>query len=115
MSYAEFVDWLAYYQVEPFGGLRDDLHAALVASLIANANRDPKKRRKPFSPGEFIPDWWKGKEAAEGPAHVARLLAKMRMLTAGYSEWPEGEPIQSDDGALRPQGDQPETIGRKWR
>lgn len=107
MSYAEFTDWLVYYRVEPFGAMRDDLHAALVACLIANANRDPKKRRKPFAPGEFIPDWWRerGREA-EGPAHVAMLLAKMRML----SGW------EDVDGELAGEPDaQPDEIGRKWR
>lgn len=46
---------MAYYNLEPFGdelALMDE-HFAGLKSLIANANRDPKKRRKPFVPGDF--------------------------------------------------------------
>lgn len=87
MSQAEFVDWLAFYNVEPFGGLRGDIHTALIVTMLANANRNPKKKMTPFKPSEFMPDWW-GKEeraAPEGPAHVAGLLAKMRMFTGDPS------------------------------
>lgn len=114
MSYAEFVDWLAYYQVEPWGDVRGDLHAALVAAIIANANRDPKKRRKPYTPGEFMPDWWKGRGQPEGPAHVAQLLAKMQMLTDGGGDGEElgPEPEPEIGPVIEPQ---PEAGSRKWR
>jgi hypothetical protein len=38
MSSDEFTDWMAYYQISPFGDYRQDIQAALVASTIANAN-----------------------------------------------------------------------------
>jgi hypothetical protein len=59
MSSAEFAEWRAYQRlVGPLAGpSRDDWRSALVASLIANVNRDQKKRRKPYSPEDFIPDW----------------------------------------------------------
>jgi hypothetical protein len=46
---------MAYYNLEPFGdelALMDE-HFAGLKSLIANANRDPKQRRKAFGPGDF--------------------------------------------------------------
>jgi flagellar basal body rod protein FlgC len=46
---------MAYYQLEPFGEERDDLRAGIVASTIANANRNPKKRARPFQAKEFMP------------------------------------------------------------
>jgi flagellar basal body rod protein FlgC len=46
---------MAFYQLEPFGEERDDLRSGIVASTIANANRNPKKRRRPFRPKEFMP------------------------------------------------------------
>lgn len=82
MSYAEFVDWQAYYLIEPFGGVRDDLHAALVVAMLANVNRDPKKHKAAYKVSEFMPDWWKDK-ADPGAAHVAGLLAKMQMFVGG--------------------------------
>jgi mitochondrial fission protein ELM1 len=30
-------------------------HTSLVCSILANANRDPKKRRKPYKPDDFNP------------------------------------------------------------
>lgn len=34
---AEFAEWWAYYDIEPFGQERDNLHAAMIASVAANA------------------------------------------------------------------------------
>jgi len=35
--------------------LRHDLRAGVLAAITANANRDPKKRRKPYAPSDFFP------------------------------------------------------------
>ena len=56
---------MAYDQLEPFGERRADLRMAVLASLIANANRDPDKRREPFTPADFMPRF-----EAEPPAAV---------------------------------------------
>jgi hypothetical protein len=37
MSSAEFAEWMAYYQIEPFGQERDNWHAATLATLIAGS------------------------------------------------------------------------------
>lgn len=55
ISSREFTEWIAYYQLEPFGEERADLRMGIIASLIANSNRDPKKRKKPFEPKDFMP------------------------------------------------------------
>lgn len=47
-------EWMAYYGLEPFGQERENMHAGLVTSAVYNVNRDPKKHRKPFSPGDFM-------------------------------------------------------------
>jgi hypothetical protein len=52
MGAGELVEWMAYYSIEPFGAERDNLHAGIVASVVANANRDPK--RKPVKPDDFM-------------------------------------------------------------
>jgi hypothetical protein len=46
---------MAFYRVEPFGERRADLRMAIVAALIANVNRDPKKQREPFTVDDFMP------------------------------------------------------------
>lgn len=55
MSSKEFAEWMAYAQIEPFGDERADLRMAILASLIANVNRDPKKRSTPYEVSDFMP------------------------------------------------------------
>ncbi len=55
---------MAFYRIEPFGERRADLRAAIVAALIANVNRDPKKQREPFTVDDFMP---KFEQLAEPP------------------------------------------------
>jgi hypothetical protein len=52
MSARELDDWTAYWQVEPWGPWRDNVHAGLIASVIANVNRRPGSRA--FSYADFM-------------------------------------------------------------
>lgn len=54
MPYAEFVDWLAYSRIEPFGDERSDWRAALQAYVVAETNRGRTKRKRPFRPKDFL-------------------------------------------------------------
>ena len=56
MSAKEFTEWMAYYELEPFGPVRDDQRAGEVASVLANVHRDSKKRPTPFSAVDFFPN-----------------------------------------------------------
>lgn len=49
--------WMAYDRIEPFGPGRADLRTGILASVIANVNRDPKQRRQPYTPADFIPSF----------------------------------------------------------
>lgn len=51
----ELTEWAAYFALEPWGTEVEDWRAGLVAATIANANRDPKKRRRPYEPKDFMP------------------------------------------------------------
>jgi len=81
MSSSEFLEWQAFYSEEPFGESRGDLHAALVATTLANAHRNPEKRRKPFGLDDFLPRYWERAEDAEQRSGQS-LLAKVAMLNA---------------------------------
>lgn len=48
---------MAYASIEPFGEGRADLRMGILASLIANVNRDTKKKSEPFVPADFIPGY----------------------------------------------------------
>lgn len=81
MGAAEFAEWRVYLAVEPTGGVRDDLHTAMLMTLLANANRDRKRHPKPFTLQEFMPDFWRQLEERRGP-DAATLMAKFKMLTS---------------------------------
>ncbi len=51
----ELTEWMAFYELEPFGAERGDLQAGIVAATVANANRDPKKQKRPFEAQDFMP------------------------------------------------------------
>ncbi len=57
ISSIELTEWMAYYGLEPWGTEPADLRAGIVASTFANANRDPKRQRRPFTPQDFMPRW----------------------------------------------------------
>ena len=77
MSSRQLAEWIAYYQVEPWGEERADLRAGIVASTIANVNRSPK-RTKPYTPHDFMPRFEKEAETAE--EKTQRLMAQMRSI-----------------------------------
>ena len=72
----EFAEWMAYMTLEPFGPNRDDLRAGTVAAMIANVNRDSRKRSEPFVPGDFFPEIAEKVTEAEAPA-PATLESKL--------------------------------------
>ena len=47
--------WLALCKQHELDEERLDYRAALIASIIAEVNRNHKKRREPFSPQDFMP------------------------------------------------------------
>jgi hypothetical protein len=49
----EFLEWMAFYQLEPFGEERADVRAGIIASVIANVNR--RKGAPPFTAKDFMP------------------------------------------------------------
>jgi len=73
MSAREFDDWRLYAVLEPFGEERADLRMGILASVIANANSDPKKRTKPFDPKDFMPDFAAEPEKPMTPKQLATI------------------------------------------
>lgn len=53
MSAAEFGEWMALYQLEPWGEARADVAAGQVAALIANVHRG--RDAPPFKTLDFCP------------------------------------------------------------
>lgn len=68
MSSAEFVEWQAYHQIEPFGEERADLRAGIVAATVANRGRS--KKDKVFKPKDFMPRF----DQPRGPMTAEQML-----------------------------------------
>ena len=77
ISEAEFQKWMYVYSVYPFGERAAFYRSGMIASMIANQNRDPKKS-KPLTAQDFMPkDPFAAKEkpSKKGVADVARVAA----------------------------------------
>lgn len=54
MTSSEFESWMAYSEVEPFGGAINDLRHGQQMALACNINRDTKSHPAPFTASEFM-------------------------------------------------------------
>lgn len=46
--------WMAYFAVEPFGVVRDDIRTAMLAAVICNNNPNRRKNSRPASIEDFM-------------------------------------------------------------
>lgn len=74
VSSAEFVEWIAYYDMEPFGDRMDDLRAGTIAAVTANCNR--AKDTDPYAPLDFVP-WAKRAEPVQPQAPAPEAIAAL--------------------------------------
>ena len=70
----ELTEWAVFFNLEPWGAEVEDWRSGLIASTIANVNRDPKKQRKPFTPGDFMPKRDKEETPIQPPEEQAKTL-----------------------------------------
>lgn len=74
MLHSEFVDWQAYYRLEPFGEWRADVRSGIVASTMANIWRGKNGRR--MSAKDFMPEFG---QHATNPEKQTEFLVKKLM------------------------------------
>lgn len=108
MPAAQFSAWILFAEIEPFGELRDDYRMANMMQLMANMNRNVKKRPEPFTLEDFMLDWdgsraerqrmeeVSRRQAAKTPADMLRIA---RLWAAVYNP-----PGTNNDGTPRPIG-----------
>lgn len=65
LSSREMAEYMAFFRLEPWGTEVEDWRAALIASTIANTARDTKRRRKPYEPKDFMPEYGPPKRQEE--------------------------------------------------
>lgn len=68
----EFAEWMAYHELDPFGGERGDLQAGIIAATLANVNRS--KGTQPYKPGDFMPKFGERVKRISSPEGMKALL-----------------------------------------
>lgn len=93
------MEWMIYESLEPFDGRRGDYHAAQVAQMLYNLNRDAKKEPKGRPLGEFLlefdaeelTDEQRAEKAAQEQANkmrVAEIIMRAQAEAAAGSRQP---------------------------
>jgi hypothetical protein len=54
LSASEWLDWLRFFALEPYGAPAMDVIQAQLRALLANIHRNEKARSEPFEPREFL-------------------------------------------------------------
>jgi hypothetical protein len=89
MSSREFAEWMAFYQLHPFGEWRSDFRMARLAATFTNVMTrtkasDPVKPEK-----DFIPDFEQAldeQQAAEETPPESRTWNKVKQLFGGLAK-----------------------------
>lgn len=85
MPAALLTEWMAYFQLEPFGQARADLRAGLVAAVVANTAFGRKRGAKALKPSDFFANLVEDdpKKAKAMSAEWQEVFAKLRTKLAG--------------------------------
>lgn len=92
ISSAEFTEWMAFYQLEPFGDLVADQRHGVATALHANLNRNADKRPQPYTADDFI--HWRATGQAEEEAEPVLLddaAAQSNLIRAAMFGLPPGK------------------------
>ena len=80
---AEMTNWIAFYQLEPWGCLADDQRAALICKVIADGLMQ-RSDGKPWEISDFMFDRYGLKQQKSNDA--GNLLEMARMITTVLQE-----------------------------
>ena len=78
----EYAEWQAKYEIDPWGEDRADLRAGIIASTIANVNRESK--RKAFVPRDFMPDFDSKPKPAQSQREMAAVMGQLMAKQNAY-------------------------------
>ncbi len=81
ISSAEFTEWMAYYQLEPFGEQIADMRHGIACALLANVNRNADNKPEPYKPNDFV-SWTKKETSEPEPVQLADPVAQSDLIRA---------------------------------
>ena len=82
----QFLEWTHYDLIDPFGEWRSDYRSAEIVTMLANVNRDAKKRKEPYRVSDFITKF--GERSAESlkPTQtVAQQLSIAKLIAGAFN------------------------------
>lgn len=89
MDARELAEWeILYRKIMPFGPMRGDLQAGIIASLVGNMFRDSKKHRDAYVPSDFVLKFAESKavdpSSNESPQQqsLQQMLFNLKMVSA---------------------------------
>lgn len=83
ISYAEFIEWMAYDRLDPIGGYRQDLQTAHILSVLIGSKGKTISDYLPIDPNPMTDDQ---RQAYEKARKKAKLDAQMSMLIRHLSK-----------------------------
>lgn len=72
LTWPQLREWMAFYQMDPWGGERADLQAAIIASTMANLWR---QKGKPFQVGDFMPTFGEKRRQTQEEMSIILMAA----------------------------------------
>ncbi len=91
ISSTKLLEWMAYYELEPFGEFQQEYRAGLVASTMANTVRDDKKRKEPFKADEFMRSSYLDKPEAEEENSDLAVWEKIKAVFGAFGAKKKGK------------------------
>lgn len=79
----ELTEWMAFYELEPFGTEPEDYRTGIIASTIANVNRDAKRQPKPYRPQDFMPVWTRKAKKEQSEEEMRQVIMMWNRVLGG--------------------------------
>lgn len=87
MSQEEFLGWMAYSEIEPFGEEREDLRAGIMWSAFVSAHCDPKRYPNGINVDKY-PLFAMTKRLSTPPVTSQSLFKTLKMLADASKQKP---------------------------
>ena len=76
MTWTQLREWMAFYELDPWGGPRGDLQAAIVASTMANLWR---QKGRAYRVADFLPTFGARRQTQSEMSSVLMMAAQAAM------------------------------------